>query len=112
MGSVLVCPYGGCGKVFEQPVLLTDEASFPRETYYACPHCLAKLDLVLKDAQEVDTVEVVASHDVDAHVSIQETPKNCKRHLGYLKTLPEDSSIPDDCLVCPKIMQCYVHART
>lgn len=109
--NVLVCPYGNCGKEFLQPVLLTDEACLPRETYYACPHCLSKLDLVLKDGQNVGAVEAVASSDVKTHVSVKETPKECRHHLGYLRTLPEDVSIPDECLVCSKIMRCYVHVR-
>lgn len=112
MGGVLVCPYGNCGKEFQQPLLLTDEATLPRETYFACPHCLSKLGLVLKDVQDVGAVEVVASHDAKLHVSKRETPRGCGHQLGYLRTLPEDASIPDECLVCPKIMKCYVHVET
>ena len=109
MGSVLVCPYGGCGKEFSQPLLLTDEVKMPRETYYACPHCLSKLDLVLNDFRDVGTVKAVASDDVMGHACAKEKPEACLHHLGYLKTLSEDASIPDECLVCPKIMVCYVH---
>jgi hypothetical protein len=34
--------------------------------------------------------------------------KSCRHFLGYLRELPERTGIPDDCAVCPKIIQCYV----
>jgi hypothetical protein len=30
----------------------------------------------------------------------------CAHFLGYLKTRPKNSSIPDDCLTCRNIMKC------
>jgi hypothetical protein len=34
--------------------------------------------------------------------------KSCRHFLGYLRELPERAGIPDECAVCPKIIQCYV----
>lgn len=31
---------------------------------------------------------------------------SCKHDLGYLKTLPKSSPIPDECLSCTKIIEC------
>ena len=31
---------------------------------------------------------------------------NCKYELGYLRTLPKNTPIPEDCLSCPKIIEC------
>ncbi len=33
-------------------------------------------------------------------------PAGCAHFLGYLKTRPEDSTIPDECLTCTAVMQC------
>jgi hypothetical protein len=30
----------------------------------------------------------------------------CKHRLGYLQTLPKDTSIPDECLNCDQIIEC------
>jgi hypothetical protein len=42
------------------------------------------------------------SHPVDI------APANCKHYFGYLKVLDESAQIPDECAVCPKVMQCFV----
>jgi len=35
-----------------------------------------------------------------------EATHECKYRLGYLRTLPKDASIPDECLSCDKIIDC------
>lgn len=42
---------------------------------------------------------------------VQESPKKetapeCKHHFGYLRTLPRNVPIPDECLGCDKIIEC------
>jgi DNA-directed RNA polymerase subunit RPC12/RpoP len=108
MGNGLVCPYDKCGKEFKQPVLLSSSAEVTRETYYACPHCHSKLDLVLKDAKNFSIVEAIASSDMKTPSCKEDTPKNCPHYVGYLKTLPEDVPLPERCLTCPKVMLCFV----
>lgn len=66
---------------------------------------------MLKDAKNFSAVEVVAAADDDdarVHVCKEEKPEGCPHFVGYLKTLPEDLSIPEGCLTCPKIMLCFV----
>lgn len=108
MGNGLVCPYDKCGKEFKQPVLLSSEAQLTRETYYACPHCHSKLDLVLTDTKDFKTVEAIAAPDTKTYVCNGEKPENCSHYIGFLKTLPEDTAIPERCLTCPKIVLCFV----
>ncbi len=33
-------------------------------------------------------------------------PKNCKHYLGYVKTLPKSTPIPDECMWCTSIVKC------
>jgi hypothetical protein len=112
VGDELVCPYDKCGKGFAQPLLLTDDGKLPRETYYACPHCFSKVDLILDDGKDFRTVKVMASVDVEVRAPVEKKPENCLHHLGFLKLLPEDEPIPEECLVCPKIMECFVRQRS
>ena len=103
MGSEhLVCPYSKCKKEFERPLMLTDFSRTPRESYYACPHCLTKVDVVAKD-KKLDSVSLESSEGASG-----KTPSECSFRFGYLKTLPREAAIPDGCLSCPKLLQCFV----
>jgi DNA-directed RNA polymerase subunit RPC12/RpoP len=95
----LFCPYGDCGKGFVKPLLLTDSSQILRETYYACPHCHSKLDITLEDSHAIR----VEKCDGEKSAS---TPVTCAHSFGHLKTLQDNTQIPDDCLICPKILQC------
>jgi hypothetical protein len=37
----------------------------------------------------------------------QTNSTKCPYSFGYLKKLDKDASIPDKCLSCPRIMECY-----
>lgn len=49
-------------------------------------------------------------------ISDQETNTNkeesnqtiCLHYFGYLSKLPKNSSIPEDCLLCSKVVECIV----
>lgn len=81
----LICPNVECGKVFQKVLMLTDLSKSSKETYYACPHCLTKVEIVVKE---------------------EEPPLECPYYFGFLKTLPKKTSVPDECLTCLKIMEC------
>jgi hypothetical protein len=98
----LVCPYSECRKEFDKPLVLTDFSKMPRETYYACPHCLTKVDVAVKDSK-FDSISVGTSSS-----PMGKPPAECAFHFGYLNTLPKEASVPDGCLTCPKLLQCFV----
>ncbi len=101
LGS-LHCPYNQCGKKFEKPVVLTDSTRLLRETYYACPHCHSKIDVSV-DSKSGSLLSIkTADTPVDA------APAQCKHFFGYLKLGENGSSMPDECAICPKVMQCFV----
>jgi len=97
----LTCPYNQCKKEFDKPLMLTDFSSTPRETYYACPHCLTKVEVVSEDSK-LDSVSIEISEN-----PLEKTPTECPHRLGYLKTLPKEVAIPDECLTCSKLLQCF-----
>jgi len=99
----LVCPYVGCGRSFVKPVVLTDESKLPRETYYACPHCHSKLEIFIDDSKRTKVISVErASHPGEI------APPHCQHYFGFLKGIGDNAPLPDECLTCPKIMQCFV----
>jgi len=38
-------------------------------------------------------------------------PRACSHYFGYVKTLPKNTSIPDECLWCPWIVDCLAGKR-
>jgi len=41
-----------------------------------------------------------------------ESPKGCSHHFGYLAHRPKDVSIPQECLTCPKVVECMLSASS
>jgi DNA-directed RNA polymerase subunit RPC12/RpoP len=98
----LHCPYTQCGKRFDKPIVLTDTTKILRETYYACPHCHLKLEVSV-DKSDGGLISIEATHN-----PVDIAPANCKHYFGYLRLLDESAQIPDECAICPKVMQCFV----
>lgn len=112
----MICPYGKCGRVFSKPVRLTDLSHKPfQQTYYACPYCFSKLNLDLvggelrsfDGASAGNTEETIASSSKNSGETGYGS-FTCPYYVGYLKKREPKSTIPDGCLVCPKILQCIV----
>jgi DNA-directed RNA polymerase subunit RPC12/RpoP len=100
----LRCPYNGCGKSFVKPTVLTDSSGVPRESYYACPYCNSKIDIV------VEGMKVVGVRATE-YPKVFDSPAKCAHYFGFLDSLPKDAAIPDECLICPKVLQCGVRRR-
>lgn len=100
----LRCPYRGCGKKFERPTILTDSSALPRQTFYACPHCMSKLSIT------VDGLKVTDIKPME-YGKVFESPAKCAHYSGFVTAISRDIAIPDDCLVCPKILQCGIRKR-
>jgi len=99
----LQCPYAMCNKTFEKPIVLTDKTGVVRETYYACPHCRSKIEIAVEDPTHPRLVQVETGFNAG-----QKAPTHCKHGFGYLGEMPDNADLPDECAVCPKVMQCYI----
>jgi hypothetical protein len=44
--------------------------------------------------------------EAPAEVTKEPGPPGCSYHLGYLRSRPRDSFVPDACLSCPRILDC------
>jgi len=52
---------------------------------------------VAKDIQKLPT---------SSPKSLQGRPPECSHFLGYLRKIPRNTSIPDECFTCPKMVEC------
>jgi len=100
----LKCPYKGCGKSFDKPTVLTDSSGISRETFYACPYCNSKIDII------VDGLKIVEVKPTD-YPKVFDSPAKCAHYFGFLNMIPKDAPIPDECLICPKVLQCTIRKR-
>ena len=103
-GPATVCPYVKCGMIFSEPIELTVRAEGSLETYYACPHCFSRVSV--SDNLEKGSSEAPLGALRDDSEGIENDAVNCAHFLGYLKTRPKDSPIPDECLTCSRILKC------
>lgn len=97
----LKCPYKGCEKSFDKPAVLTDKTIMPRKSYYACPHCQSKIDIM------VDNMKIVGIRTSE-YPKVFESPAKCARYFGFLNSIPKEGAVPEECLICPKVLQCTV----
>ncbi len=100
-GEKFKCPYKGCGKPFERLTTMTDSSTLPRQTHYVCPHCMSKIDVI------TENLKVVGIKPIE-YGKVFDSPAKCAHYSGFLNALSNDVAIPDDCLVCPKILQCRI----
>jgi len=117
----ITCPNNNCGKNFVKPLSTVNIQENYRKTYQACPYCLTEVSIVESEYQqeekapEIETFE--ANEDFkqleDGNIEMKsysqrdekENDSGCKYHLGYLGE-DKHQQIPDDCLVCAKIIEC------
>ncbi|MBC7130602.1 hypothetical protein H5T51_05215, partial [Candidatus Bathyarchaeota archaeon] len=70
----LQCPYKGCEKKFDKPILLTDSSTIPRQTYYACPHCMSKLEII---SDGIKIIEIKATD----YPEVFDSPAKCAHYF-------------------------------
>jgi hypothetical protein len=96
----ITCPNPKCHKRIEELIIVTDASTKPKEQYYACPHCYARLDWISTKPQE----------QKDERKMKEKGPSRCPHHFGYLAMQAylrgEDFPIPRECLACEKALDC------
>jgi len=97
----LRCPYKGCEKRFDKPTVITDATVLPRQTHYACPYCMSKLTIVTENAK---IIEVKPTE----YPMVFDSPAKCAHYSGLLPASGESLLGQDECLICPKVLQCTI----
>ncbi|MCW4028605.1 MAG: hypothetical protein NWE92_03030 [Candidatus Bathyarchaeota archaeon] len=100
----LKCPYKGCEKTFDKPTVITDTSVFPRQTHYACPYCMSKLNIV------TEKNKITQIRPVD-YPTVLDSPAKCAHYSGLLNQPAESRFQQEECLVCPKVLQCNLRQK-
>ena len=100
----LQCPYKGCEKRFDKPTVITDNTVIPRQSHYACPYCMSKLDITTQN-QKITGIRPTE------YPIVFDSPAKCARYSGLLQA-PEGSMLTqEECLICPKVLQCNIRKK-
>ncbi|UCE16113.1 MAG: hypothetical protein JSV12_00375 [Candidatus Bathyarchaeota archaeon] len=109
--GIIVCPNPRCHRKIEEPILLKSLSRTPVEQYHACPHCLIKLDVNVENVQILKEREKEKEKEkpmVKPLVKEGKSPSGCLHHLGYLANRAKNAPIPQECLICPKTVECML----
>lgn len=100
----LKCPYKGCEKPFDKPTVITDNTVIPRQMHYACPYCMSRLDITTEKSKIVDVKP--AEYPI-----VFDSPAKCAHFNGLLNAPAGSTLTQDECLVCPKVLQCDMRRK-
>jgi hypothetical protein len=62
---------------------------------------MSKLDIM------VEKMKIVSVKPTE-YPKVFDSPAKCAHYFGFLNAIPKDAPIPDECLVCPKVLQCNI----
>jgi len=68
-----------------------------------------KTPVINKGKEAISKHERIAAPKAEINSS---SKRDCLHQFGYLRTLPKNTPIPDECFGCTKIVECLVKAKT
>ncbi len=129
--GAIICLNPKCRSKIEEPILLNNLSTTPAEQYHACPRCFIKmggeahpllenvLDVMhasvrrrrnkaLKTNHLLRTQSLKKKEEPPIKPSEKEEkrPSRCLHSRGYLASRPKNVPIPEECLICLKILEC------
>jgi len=119
-----ICSNPACGKTFTKPLKVENLSSGRTVIYEACPYCLTEIvteetispskqkpiiaEEVAKLVPEIKHEEVVSTTQPQPSMKAS----NCKHYFGYLSERSSRGIPPEECMICPKIVQCMLKGIT
>jgi Ca2+/Na+ antiporter len=55
-------------------------------------------------------IQTPTSRPMSVDMGLPKGSSECAHHFGYLKTLPKNTPIPDECFGCTRIMECFMQS--
>ena len=122
------CPNPECRKIFDKPIVFTDLSQNPAPAQSACPHCgfdlqevspvgtSKKLEKAVKTSvkqeeppERVEASKITKEKQSSTPKSLQARPPECRHFFGYLKKIPKNTPIPDECFGCLRMVDCLYY---
>ena len=97
-----------CGRTFQKPILATVSTSDQKQTYYACPRCMTKVQSFKAPAKEKKEISSVLTAEPRKPTQEPQDVK-CGHFLGFLSKHQKNMPFPDECLTCTRMVECLRH---
>ncbi len=109
----LTCSNKSCGKVFDKPLIAVNLQKDSNAPYSACPYCLTEIPTLATEIESKNSPETsieISQPEKKPALNKEETSaeSTCKHHLGYLKEKEQKQNIPDECILCAKVIDCML----
>lgn len=111
------CSNPSCGKVFSNPLKTENLGSKHGHAYEACPYCLTEIVVEASslgsEDDEKPEIEETRRTDTSLHSDEEKTKQStpvdkCQHQLGYLSKRSPKEKIPEECMICSKIVECML----
>ena len=108
-----------CGKNFANPIKVENVGN--GAVYEACPYCLTEITVEKsaiisatkqKPSEEEKRVEEKPPVKKERSLQIVPMKNKCKHYFGYLSQRQSKEGVPEECIVCEKIVQCMLKTIT
>ena len=107
------CPNPSCGKTFEKPLRVENLILGSVKVYEGCPYCLTELKLEGNVEKQSTEPEQKPKRKRVKAIEVQPSePHGCAHYFGYLSERSAKDRLPEECMVCPKIVQCMLKGVT
>jgi len=97
-----------CGEKFQKPLLATVTSNESVQRYYACPQCLTEVRQERKQRSQPSQQNSFTVKEVTKGTAKLQENVKCDHFFGFLKKREKNAPIPEDCLVCEKMIECMV----
>jgi DNA-directed RNA polymerase subunit RPC12/RpoP len=98
-----------CGKTFQKPILATISISGQKQTYYACPRCMTRVQSFKASIREKKEKSTALTTEPNEPKKEPESVEKCAHFFGYLNKREKNTPFPDECLTCTRTVECLLH---
>jgi hypothetical protein len=108
----LICTNEKCGRYVPKPIIIHDLNL--RTKYRGCPYCFTELPEITVRRRNKPVHGIKITEEFTKKMAQDDTPhgpgqtEECARKFGYLSERPRDEDIPEQCMTCPKMIECML----
>jgi hypothetical protein len=109
------CPNPKCERTFSSPITVQNLTEPNRAPYYACPYCLTEMGETSENQLKAhrtgrSETERLKTQPVEAEPPQEPPSHKCPYHFGYLSKRSKEEKIPDECMICEKLIDCMANS--
>jgi hypothetical protein len=101
-----------CGVTFHHPILATVHSRGQTQKYQACPRCMTKIRITTTPKERPENTRGKTSPSETAKPNITSGETTCEHFFGFLNKHTKNTLFPEECLTCPKMVECLLKPPT